>query len=109
MQYIIVFLLNLLMTLPLVTIPWFTWWAWISVSVLLTAYYWVRMGHEQNMHTIYMSNASIYKRLSNVCDKLDKVIEFIKRNNSNSDATNDMILSELKKIRKTVRHEVKNL
>ena len=106
MRYIIMFAINLIVSLPMMTIHWFTWQAWIGVALVLTLYYWFQITNADNLEE--MSNREC-RRLDEINVKLDKLIDFTKRNVSNSDAANEKIIDELKKIRKTVRHEVKNL
>ena len=106
MKYVIMFLIYTAVSLPLLTISWFTWPALFSVSSILTLYYWVQESHAENL---YNSTLAQTKRLDIVKDKIEKLTGFIQHGLSDSDAVNDKILSELKKIRKTVRHEVKDL
>ena len=106
MKYVIMFLIYTAVSLPLLTISWFTWPALFSVSSILTLYYWVQESHAENL---YNSTLAQTKRLDIVNDKIEKLTDFIQHGLSGSDAVNDKILSELKKIRKTVRHEVKDL
>jgi hypothetical protein len=53
------------------------------------------------------SAENLSKATSIICDKIDTLTSLIKRNGSSVDAVNQEILSELEKIRKTVRHEAK--
>ena len=106
MKYVIMFLIDTAVSLPLLTISWFTWPALFSVSSILTLYYWVQESHAENL---YNSTLAQTKRLDLIKEKLEKMTDFIQHGLSDSDAVNDKILSELKKIRKTVRHEVKVL
>ena len=106
MKYGIMYLIYTAVCLPLISISWFTWPALFSVSGILTLYYWVQESHAENT---YNSTLAQTKRLDLIKDRIEKLTDFIQHGLSDSDAVNDKILSELRKIRKTVRHEVKDL
>ena len=106
MKYVIMFLIYTAISLPLMTISWFTWPALFSVSSILTLYYWVQESHAENL---YNSTLAQTKRLDLIKEKLEKLTDFVMHGLSDSGTVNDKILSELIKIRKTVRHEVKDL
>lgn len=106
MKYIFVLLVCLAITAPLLTVDGFNYWAWSSLSVILTCYYGIKMAEATNL-----KNAAniVGNRVDKVASKIDKLIDLVKHNTSSNDTVNEKMLSELRKIRKTVRHEVKDL
>lgn len=106
MKYLTMFLIYTALSMPLLTISWFTWPALFSVSSILTLYYWVQESHAENL---YNSTLAQTKRLDLIKERLEKLTDFVMHGLSSSDVVNEKILGELKKIRKTVRHEVKDL
>lgn len=104
MKCAVMFLIYTAVSLPLLTISWFTWPALFTVSTILTLYYWIQESHASNM---YHSTIAQTKRLDLINDELVKIGNLIKRRISGSDVTTDKIISELEKIRKAVRHEAK--
>lgn len=93
-------------SLPLLTISWFNWPALFSVTCILTLYYLIQEWHAENLRSATIAQSN---RLDAIISKLDKIIDFTKHDVSDRDAVTTEILSELTKIRKAVRHEVKNL
>lgn len=106
MKYVLIFILMLIITFPLITINWFTWQSWVSVSLVLTWYYWIQTSHDENL---YNSTLSQTRQLISINEKLEKISNLIKRNMSDSDAISEKVTSELEKIRRTIRHEIKDL
>lgn len=106
MRHVVMFAINFLISMPLITIPWFTWWACLSVALILTLFYWFHTTNAINLEEFCKRQCL---RLETIIEKLDTLIDLTKRNISNSDTERDKILDELKKIRRTVRHEVKDL
>lgn len=105
MKYGIMYLIYTAVCLPLITISWFTWPALFSMSGILTLYYWVQDSHVENG---YNSTLAQIQRLDLIKDRIEKLTDFVKHGLSDSDIVKEQILDELGKIRKTIRHEVKN-
>lgn len=60
---IIKFLINLAITALLLTIDWFTWEAWLCVSILLTWKRLIEMRRELIIHTMYDSWIEIIQKI----------------------------------------------
>jgi len=106
MRYVSNLILMSIITFPLLSINWFTWQSWVSVSLILTWYYWIQTNHAENL---YNSALSQTRQLISINEKLEKISNLIKRSMSDSDAISEKITSELEKIRRTIRHEIKDL
>lgn len=106
MRYVIMFAIFFLATMPLLTITWFTWWACLSIALILTLFYSFHVANAANLEEFCKRQCM---RLGVIIEKLDTLIDLSKRNVSNSDTERDKIFSEVRKIRRTVSHEIKDL
>lgn len=103
-KFILILIFSALITFPLTSIDGFTYWAWVSIALLLTINHLNRLDESSNL---YKSIMFIGEKIDNLSSKIDAMTTLVRRNASSDDAVNQKILDELIKIRKTVRHETK--
>lgn len=103
-KYITFFIISLALSSLLLSIEWFTWQAWIFVSVYMLIQYWYQMCRSSDAQ----------KANINVCNKFDDTKKTIVRLNESLENLDGLILNRVEallnkadKIRKILIHEAK--
>lgn len=90
MKYLVfIFAIFITATAPLLTIEWFTWWAWPSVAVILTLFYEVLNG--VSTAVVECSKAIIQELtdLEKVMSRFELIEEYKAENNGSNTGVTD--------------------